>query len=1002
MRATIELNHYERELLYGYPYIVGRVNGNAIRAPLFTVPVRIDAEGGGYVISPDDEVIRFNSLPFRAEDNSEARDHALSVLTERTPGFPLDAAALREFVVDLKREVPDLEVDAALDGRLGDPPNAPNSGSFLRLIDQAAVFVAPTTSYFLTSDLERMAEVDESDVEELALGPFLYGAGSGVQAEFDERAEDKAAIYFPFQSNRAQRRVALLVDHPETKVVHLEGPPGTGKSLTIANLACHLAATGRTVLITSQKDQALRVVDEQLRKLELAQLPMTLLNRDATSRQELRDRLGRISKTRAALEVETEVNSRRLQLDASRAAYSDLQSEFETALEGETEFIQRERAVTVAQGLKRVIASWSFGRAKRRLRRTSPRASDILGEAATEARQEFLKQGVNFLGSSLELKTSAAERQDRQQIKEFEAVLRRDQGRSKNFSLFDRLKAQPERAAMLLKLLPVWIMRPDDVARLFPCEPGLFDVVIIDEASQVDLPSITPILFRGKKAVISGDTKQMQPRRFAFTQQAIATEAWQQAGMAIIDPNGWLDPVKFSLLSLGEIRAEESAFLNEHYRSLPPIISFSNERWYGGNLRIMTDESRKKFGRHDQPIVQLHRVTDGAISGGTQENIAEARALLTLLRAMLILPEYSEATIGVLCLFEEQVELLQDMIASEIEPELWEKHNLVVVNPDGFQGDERDVILYSLSYDANIMPKSAIAARQANQEHIQGMLNVAFTRARDEVHIFHSAPLDGFAFASGVNGTLTDWLLHCERVSRMPRQLQRGTKGRLGRADSIFEVEVADALRKLDFDIVQNFPSCGFFIDLVVERGGKRLAIECDGEAFHLDEHGELKYEDLERQAVLERAGWQVMRIPYRRWRENADHQVRRVVGYFGDSEVPSDQEMPNATEPRKNLAVSREGGAILNALREGLVSEETVLRRCREILGYKALGSRIRMSILYAAADLQRRGFISIEDGEYFLTSAGRSVDAEVLYGIRPYTPSRRRSSNWRGRRRW
>src|SRR5206468_3615583 len=81
-----------------------------------------------------------------------------------------------------------------------------------------------------------------------------------------------------------------------------QGPPGTGKSLTIANVACHLVAAGKRVLISAQKDKAMQVVDETLRGLSLAQMPMTLLRQDRESRQELRDRLDSIQKTRSAAE----------------------------------------------------------------------------------------------------------------------------------------------------------------------------------------------------------------------------------------------------------------------------------------------------------------------------------------------------------------------------------------------------------------------------------------------------------------------------------------------------------------------------------------------------------------------------------------------------------------------------------------------------------------------------------------------------------------------------
>src|SRR5256885_1136559 len=100
-------------------------------------------------------------------------------------------------------------------------------------------------------------------------------------------------------------------------------------------------------------------------------------------------------------------------------------------------------------------------------------------------------------------------------------------------------------------------MTPDDVARLFPCKPGLFDVVIIDEASQCDLPSMTPVLFRAKQAVIAGDSKQMQAQRFAFTATQVASQAWTEQDLDRFDPDRWLDPCKIDLLQLASIWMDE-------------------------------------------------------------------------------------------------------------------------------------------------------------------------------------------------------------------------------------------------------------------------------------------------------------------------------------------------------------------------------------------------------------------------------------------------------------
>jgi hypothetical protein len=263
MYGTATLNPYEREILYGFPYVVGRVGTTTVRGPLLTLAVEVTAEGDHLEVRVADDLVRFNSLPFRTEGETDAHNAALNRILEQTPALPLSPAALATFVGVIHRELPDLVVDASLDGLLVGPPNEPRAREPLRLIDQAALFVAPKTNYFLRSDLDQIAGDGAGGCG--ALTPLIRGPGDEAQIDISNEQIDSARIVFPFPSNRAQRRVALMLEDDTTHVVCVEGPPGTGKSLTIANLACHLAASGKRVLITSQKDKALEVVDAKLR-----------------------------------------------------------------------------------------------------------------------------------------------------------------------------------------------------------------------------------------------------------------------------------------------------------------------------------------------------------------------------------------------------------------------------------------------------------------------------------------------------------------------------------------------------------------------------------------------------------------------------------------------------------------------------------------------------------------------------------------------------------------
>lgn len=995
MMATVELNPYERELMYGYPYLVGHTGDVTVRAPLFTIPISIVADGGTLSIQPAEDLLRFNSLPFRSELDTAAHEAALGRLIADTPEFPLSSDALRRFVEALCREMKTVSTGARLDGQLGRPPTRPRNAMTLSVVDSAACFVAPKTSYFLASDLLDIAKSGSAAAATTALGWLVGRHGATPTSDV---FRDSRRVYFPFPSNASQRRVALLADDPNNQIIVVQGPPGTGKSLTIANVACHLVASGKRVLISAQKDKAMQVVDEELRALNFAQMPMTLLRQDRESKQELRDRLDSIQKTRAASEsAAATIQSSQLHGKAVQDTET-AERELTASLTEEHSVASADASVKSAPNwtrrLRARVNRWSIGRAARK---RAPRLSDELGDQARTCREALLKRALTLLLTAAEHRTGDATREERNQLREFSKLLGRNQSSAKNFSVFDRMKANPARCEMLLKILPCWIMSPDDVARLFPCMPGLFDVVIIDEASQCDLPSMTPVLYRAKQAIIAGDSKQMQAQRFAFTSAQVAAQAWREHGLDHLDPDGNFDPGKVSLLELASVRGSEEAFLDEHFRSLPGIISFSNDRWYRSRMRLMRDADDRRVGSPDSPICKLHHVPAALVTPNTQENPVEAQAVVTALRGMLSDPGYSNASFGVVCLFEQQVGLVQDLVADQIDEELREAHELVVVNPDGFQGDERDVLLYSLSYDAANMEQAALSARQADRPHIQGMLNVAFTRAREEMHIFHSAHIDKFGMASG-EGTIKDWLVHCARLeASTSNPAHTGTE----RAQSEFEVEVMEALRTQGCHVVPQYPSCGFFIDLVAQKDGARVAIECDGEIWHHDEHGQLKMEDVLRQEVLERARWRVIRIPYRGWRRDPSAQIARVMSHLAEStraEPTANEQAPSgggtqgteSTTEARVISVTPDEAAVLRALRDGHRDREAVLRAARNYLGKKTLGSRIRGSLEAAISALQSRRLLAIEESELFAVGDGRAAALSV---VTPRTSSRHRS---------
>lgn len=311
------------------------------------------------------------------------------------------------------------------------------------------------------------------------------------------------------------------------------------------------------------------------------------------------------------------------------------------------------------------------------------------------------------------------------------------------------------------------------------------------------------------------------------------------------------------------------------------------------------------------------------------------------------------------------------------------------------------------------MPRQALSQRQREHRHEQGMLNVAFTRARDEIHVFHSAPIETFTKADGSPGALTRWLFHCHRVQTAARA--RPVDSRLGRVDSEFEAEVAHALREHRVMVLHQYPACGFFIDLVCDKDGVRVGVECDGEMYHTDEQGQPRLDDLEREAILRRAGWRLVRIPYRKWLRDPAGQVARVLEALARAakEESEDEASPNAPgaasvivgpaggEPpaaAMTAPVSRTQAALLDAIRDGAMGEEELFYRVRDALHLRRLTARLRRTLTAEADALARRGLVAIEDHEYFLTPEGRAAGTRIVsdfsgsYGYR-----RRRYRRWR-----
>lgn len=411
------------------------------------------------------------------------------------------------------------------------------------------------------------------------------------------------------------------------------------------------------------------------------------------------------------------------------------------------------------------------------------------------------------------------------------------------------------RDAMLraYKAVPCWVLPQWRISETIPAEVGLFDLVVIDEASQSDIWAL-PALLRGKKILVVGDHKQVSPSAVGIAEEKIKELSSRFLGN---QPHGAQMTPGSSIYDLARVVfAGNSVMLKEHFRSVPAIIEFSNRTFYEGDIKPL--RLPKANERLDPPLVDVY------VKGGHRDgdiNRAEAMAVVDEIKAVLADEQFKGRSIGVVTLLgTAQAAHIQELVSTSISPTDVVARKIAVGPPPVFQGRERDIMMVSMV----VGPTDRAAQNKADMHQ---RFNVALSRARDRIYLFRSVTESTFK-----EDTLNSKLI---RHFRQPfTQDSRKVEVLREKCESGFEFEMFDELVKQGYRVQPQVPCGGYRIDFVVEGNeGRRLAIECDGDRFH----GPGQWSnDMARQRVLERAGWTF-------WRCFASSFVRRREEVVGD-----------------------------------------------------------------------------------------------------------------------
>ena len=392
--------------------------------------------------------------------------------------------------------------------------------------------------------------------------------------------------------------------------------------------------------------------------------------------------------------------------------------------------------------------------------------------------------------------------------------------------------------------IPVWIMPRYLVAEMVTPAPNRYDVVIVDEASQLGIDSLF-LFYIARKMIVVGDDQQISPYGIGIADQAIAD---LQHHFLDGIPHRHAMSAQSSLYANAKIRFGQNIVLREHFRCMPEIIQFSNDLCYAPNGTPL-DPLRAYPPNRLCPLVVRH-VEDGYRTGSSENavNEPEANAVVDQIVACINDARYAGCTMGVISLQgETQAKLIEHKLLETLEPEIIEARRLICGDAYAFQGDERNIIFLSMV----AAPNERIGALTI--ELARQRFNVAGSRAQDQLWLFHSATLN----------VLSPLCMRHRLLSYMLSPTRQVSPNNITRFDSKFEQDVFQLISDKGFHVrtqvcVGDPTNHRYRIDLVVEGMQGRLAVECDGDQWHGADRYEL---DMARQRDLERAGWQFVRI---------------------------------------------------------------------------------------------------------------------------------------------
>lgn len=433
----------------------------------------------------------------------------------------------------------------------------------------------------------------------------------------------------------------------------------------------------------------------------------------------------------------------------------------------------------------------------------------------------------------------------------------------------------------IVTLFPCWLLSPENVSALLPLKRNMFDIVIFDEASQVFIESTIPTIYRGKNIVVAGDSKQLRPsstfmKRYLGADPDLQDDPSVQAALEVD-----------SLLDLAVARYE-SANLNYHYRSrYEELINFSNAAFYSSHLQIAPN-TKRTLGN---PPIERIKVAGKWIN---RTNPVEAERIVDLLSEIFKTRKESES-IGIITFNSDQQSCIADAIdqrarhdsdfRSFIAQEKYrldggEDTSLFVKNLENVQGDERDIIIFSIGYAENEQGRIYTNFGSLSADGGENRLNVAITRAKSKIYVVTSIEPEQLKVDDSKNAgpkLLREYLAYVRAVSEGDEPHVKSILQGLDGSDSSQSAPVYGT-KQIELEMKERLEKAGYRVELGLGNRNTRISLalfDDDSDKYlvgvELEKDAYLSSEsamerDVFKPKFLESRGWSIMRVWSRDW----------------------------------------------------------------------------------------------------------------------------------------